>query len=99
MRYRVGEGRGLGVANMPLKNVLQGRAQGPAAGRDGGADGAEKAAAGLARPRAARVSALKPEALGRCEALWGKRNSVLSMFSLSCWQNIQVEIACARPGI
>lgn len=45
------------------------------------------------------VSAGKLEALGRCEALWGKRNSALSVFSLSCWQNIQVEIACTQPGI
>lgn len=95
----MGEGCGLGVADTPLKNVPQETAQGPTAGRDSGADGGEKAAARLARPRAVRVSALKLEALGRCEALWGKRNSALSMFSLSRWQNIQVEIARAQPGI
>lgn len=45
------------------------------------------------------VSAVKLEASGRCEALWGKQNSALSMFSLSCWQNNQVEIASTQPGI
>lgn len=35
-------------------------------------------AARSARPWAIRVSAVKREALGRCEGLWGKRNSALA---------------------
>lgn len=99
MRYRVGEGCSLGTTKVTLKSITQGRAKGSKAGRVRGNGVGEKEAASLARSWAVRVSAVKLEALGRCEALWGKRNSALSMFSLSYWQNIQVEIACTQPGI
>lgn len=70
--------------------------------RQGGREvlvGRRKRSSRQAWPWAVRVSAVRLEASGRCEALWGKRNSALSMFSLSCWQNIQVEIAHTQPGI